>query len=286
MKDDKSKYWNKYYDKIKAENLMWFSEKDLEKISQKYKIKPDFARFIWRWTEHSVRTFELLEINNGDKVLEVGCGSGGFSAPLILRNLEKKFDFTAIDYSDVGINATQSRLKHLGLADRCQVKLADILKLPFPDNSFDKIIYPSVIEHIPDQEKAIEEMRRVCKKNGEILISTDNQPGWVGKIGMWLCIEKVVNFLKTLRIIKRKKGYFIANTAKEFRRKLEKYHLHVSHFEFTHFSIPFSGTFFRLNALLPFLQGINLKLLTFIEKKSRSSHQGRFHAMFIFICKK
>jgi len=60
---------------------------------------------------------------------------------------------------------------------------ADIQSLPFDDNSFDVIICSHILEHIPDDEKAVAELRRVLSEKGHIFIQVplfhDNQPDHV-----------------------------------------------------------------------------------------------------------
>lgn len=53
---------------------------------------------------------------------------------------------------------------------------ADLQKLQYPDNSFDRVLSISVIEHVLDDRKGIEEMMRVLKPNGLLLMTTEYNP--------------------------------------------------------------------------------------------------------------
>lgn len=286
MSSDYALYWEKYYKKVYEENLFWFSPYDIEEISKKFGVNKLIAEFIWRWTEHSVRTFENLQIKNGDAVLEIGAGTGGFTYACILRNQDKKFSYTAVDFSDVAIKTAKKRGERLNLDKKVHFLVADALKLPFPDNSFDVIICPSVLEHIPDQITALQEMRRVCKSSGKILISTDNKSGFLGGLSLWTFISFAVNLLKSLRIINRPKGYFIKHTKEHFLKMLFKIDLKPIFFEYTHFSLPFFRSWLKLIRIFPFLQGIFLIFVNYLEKRSRNSNRGWLHLMFIVIVKK
>jgi len=85
------------------------------------------------------------------KVLEVGAGSG------LLQDIVT--DYTALD-----ISTTARRFFHKPYFE------ASATDMPFPDNSFDALWSIWVLEHIPNPEKALLEMRRVIKPGGYILL--------------------------------------------------------------------------------------------------------------------
>ena len=130
------------------------------------KIAEQFSRtrsFFWRELD-----FIKKEIREGDKVLDLGCGNGRLYEFL----KDKKIDYTGVDSSE----------RLLGLAKEKHGKGAkfvkgDALSLPFPDESFDKIISIAVLHHIPSKEarkKFLGEARRVLKKNGVLVLSVWN----------------------------------------------------------------------------------------------------------------
>ncbi len=89
------------------------------------------------------------------KCLEIGCGRGAFQDIVP--------DYTGIDVSD-----TVSKYIHKPFY-QCSAT-----KLPFEDDSFDAIWTITVLEHVPEPELALEEMRRVLKPNGLLFLS----PAW------------------------------------------------------------------------------------------------------------
>jgi len=94
-----------------------------------------------------IRTYGLKE----KKVLEVGAGSG------LLQDAVD--DYTALD-----ISPTAGRFFHKPLVE------ASATNMPFPDNSFDGLWSFWVLEHIPNPEKALLEMRRVVKPGGYMFL--------------------------------------------------------------------------------------------------------------------
>lgn len=105
---------------------------------------------------------ELITPLSG-KVLEVGVGTG--------RNLQyynAEADVTGIELSNGMLNKARERANMLGV----DVNLLhmDAQKMMIPDNSFDYIVCTFVFCSIPDQIAALNEMKRVCKPNGKILM--------------------------------------------------------------------------------------------------------------------
>jgi len=105
---------------------------------------------------------ERLSLNENDDLLEVGCGNG-----LLLQRLKNRVK------SIVGVDFSKEMLK--GIKDpSIKTYQAEANTLPFSDHSFDKVICHSIFHYFPDLEYAEEsvlEMVRVCKPNGQILIS-------------------------------------------------------------------------------------------------------------------
>ena len=89
------------------------------------------------------------------KILEVGAGSG------LLQDIVE--DYTALE-----ISKSARRFFHKTFVE------ASATNMPFPDNSFDAIWTFRVLEHIPNPERALLEMRRVVKPGGYILLHFAN----------------------------------------------------------------------------------------------------------------
>jgi len=111
-----------------------------------------------------VAAIDLLEIKPGDRVLEVGIGTG-LNLPLYPRDCI----VTGIDISTEMLQRARLRSKELGL---CSVTLAlmDASNLEYPDDTFDHVLATYVISAVPDPVKTLLEMRRVCKPEGHLVI--------------------------------------------------------------------------------------------------------------------
>jgi 2-polyprenyl-6-hydroxyphenyl methylase/3-demethylubiquinone-9 3-methyltransferase len=100
----------------------------------------------------------------GRSVLDVGCGSGRFSARAAARGAR----VTALD---IGVRLLQRTRQ------RCPARpvAADACLLPFRSGSFDVVIASECIEHTTDPLHAVEEIHRVTRPGGRFLITVPNQ---------------------------------------------------------------------------------------------------------------
>lgn len=86
------------------------------------------------------------------RVLEVGCGNG-----MIAERLASTHEVVAVDVTLGSLDETRRRAN-------CEVVLAGLPDLPFPDDAFDTVVCSHTLEHIPDLWRAAAELRRVAKR--------------------------------------------------------------------------------------------------------------------------
>lgn len=115
-------------------------------------------------------TFGGLDNLQPAKILDVGCGIGGTS-----RYLAKKFGpstaVTGITLSPNQVTRATELAKERGIAN-AEFKIMDALNMSFPDNTFDVVWACESGEHMPDKKRYVEEMARVLKPGGRIVIAT------------------------------------------------------------------------------------------------------------------
>ena len=104
------------------------------------------------------------------KVLDVGCGIGGTSRFLAAK-LGSKSEVTGITLSPQQVKRATALAAERGL-DNTKFQVMDALKMDFPDNSFDMVWACESGEHMPDKKAYVEEMSRVLKPGGLIVIAT------------------------------------------------------------------------------------------------------------------
>ena len=101
----------------------------------------------------------------GQRVLEVGVGTG-LSLPLYPAGAQ----VTGIDISPEMLERARVRLAREGIRDGVDLHVMDAERMSFPSNSFDKVVAMYVVSVVPHPERLVNEMRRVCKPDGEIFI--------------------------------------------------------------------------------------------------------------------
>jgi len=130
-------------------------------------------RSLQQHQEAQVRMIEEIlswaEVDAPESVLDVGCGVGGSS-----RFLQKKYGakVTGITLSPKQRDQAANLSMKTGQGELCSFQVADALKMPFPDNSFDLIWSLESGEHMPQKAKFMSEMHRVCKPGGRIILVT------------------------------------------------------------------------------------------------------------------
>lgn len=110
---------------------------------------------------------DLMQVEPEARILDCGVGNGSLS--IALDSLMKgPIDFHAIDTSAEMLVQAKSVMQRAGLDPNLQQ--ADVMSLPYEDQSFDLVMAAHVLEHLPDPQRALAEMVRVLKPGGMVFI--------------------------------------------------------------------------------------------------------------------
>src|SRR5438552_874859 len=119
-------------------------------------------------------------IEEGDRVLDVGCANGYSTAMLAAQ---KKAHMRGVDYIPEMIDRARDRLAELEekLAGTLEFDVGDIMKLDDPSAAYDKVIVIRVLINLgswENQFRAMRECLRVLKPNGLLIFSEATIQGW------------------------------------------------------------------------------------------------------------
>jgi phosphatidylethanolamine/phosphatidyl-N-methylethanolamine N-methyltransferase len=99
------------------------------------------------------------------QVLDVGVGTG-----LELPMFQPHVQITGIDLSEPMLDLARKRVAAAGLANVKALRAMDAMALDFPEAHFDAVIAPFVLTVVPDAHRTLDEMARVVKPGGEIVL--------------------------------------------------------------------------------------------------------------------
>lgn len=128
--------------------------------------------------------FDRLGLTAGERVLDMGCGAGRHAFAMYQRGA----DVIALDQDAdelAGVGEAFGAMRDRGEVPpgaEADVKQGDALDLPFPDGEFDRVVAAEVLEHIPDDERAIAELVRVLRPGGTMAVTV---PRWLPERVCW-----------------------------------------------------------------------------------------------------
>lgn len=116
----------------------------------------------WWWEGRRELIRQFLQQADITRVLDVGMGTG--NTVLFIQSM----------YPDAEVIGMDNDPESIRFARRKGIKKivrSDATHIPFPDKSFDAVLFLDVLEHIPDHLKALDEAKRVLRKNGIVIIT-------------------------------------------------------------------------------------------------------------------
>ena len=110
---------------------------------------------------------DLMQVEPKACILDCGVGNGSLSIALGSL-MTGPADFHAIDTSAEMLVQAKTVMQHAGLDPHLQQ--ADVMSLPYEDQTFDVVMAAHVLEHLPDPQRALAEMVRVLKPGGMVFL--------------------------------------------------------------------------------------------------------------------
>lgn len=195
MNENDDLNWRQAFDVIKnleSEKEILQRSRDASNLNEGVKLLDRFCSNDYSWYKW---VFDNIEINDNDKVLEVGCGNGA----LWSKNMASINKTASITLTEICEEMIEDAIENIG-ADNKQFnyQITDLSKLPFGDNSFDVVIANHILFFMKDINAVISEIRRVVKPGGRVYCST------IGKNHMKELEELMLSFSHNIRIFEDK----------------------------------------------------------------------------------
>jgi ubiquinone/menaquinone biosynthesis C-methylase UbiE len=169
-----------YYGVIRSTRTYYgeYSEKYVEFYAKWLSRKGEFSDVKYRQGYETVARVLINTAGSGERVIDIGCGVGKWSALLA----ENGLDVTSVDNLAAMLRKVTQRCKQNRIESGISPILSDILFLPFKSETFDGATLNWVLAHIPVIKNIhfVHEIYRVVKRNGWLFISDSY---WRGQEG-------------------------------------------------------------------------------------------------------
>lgn len=154
------------------------------------------------------------------KILDLGCGNGNIS---IIYKTKTASDLYGVDISEKAVmEAKKKKIKAIK-------KDLNNEKIPFKNEFFDVVIAGEIIEHVFDTDFLLEEIHRVLKNDGILILSTPNIASWHGRISLLLgfipygiepgCRKYYGTFLNIKKVSGHIRGFTLISLKKMIKQK-------------------------------------------------------------------
>ena len=201
------------------------------------------------------RPWFLKYLTKSDLILDLGCGNGQNA----IKASQKVRKIIGIDLDESMIEIAKRSSQRLGIKN-VKFETANLEnKLKYEDNSFDKIMFLDVLEHLRKRNQILKEIKRVLKPQGLLFLGVPNSQT------SWKKLQRSVGFNSY-----SDPGHKIEYSEVEIKSLLKKQAFKIERFDYGKFDTPFRGIFDIIGGISLSLYG---KLSDWRQKKTSKNPQ-------------
>ena len=137
-------------------------------------VKGDHEKY---WQEPAIESYYVINrwlFQNKSDIIDIGCGLGRHT----IQFAKAGFNTSGFDLSETSIEGTEKYAEQAGV--KVDLRVGDMLNLPYGDDSFDCIYCRNVISHTDTagMRKIVSELKRVLRKGGECYLTLGSKQTW------------------------------------------------------------------------------------------------------------
>ena len=137
--------------------------------------------------EIALQFVDKLQLPNGSRALEIGCGAG-----LLAISLAKKgFTVNAVDHATAMVERTKELIMQKNMNETVFASVEDAHEFTFEDNTFDLVVAIGVIHWLHNVKQALNEITRVLKPQGYAVLSVDTR--WLSQVDFPVMARGIIN---------------------------------------------------------------------------------------------
>lgn len=133
---------------------------------------------LWLYNQAISDMLRIMKVEPGATILDAGCGPGVHS----IRVAKAGYHVCAVDISEAMLRHASRRIQEAGVPDKVDFSQKDLTNIDFPNANFDYVFSWGVVIHIPDAEKALDEIARIIKPGGKLALYLTNKTALDHKI--------------------------------------------------------------------------------------------------------
>jgi demethylmenaquinone methyltransferase/2-methoxy-6-polyprenyl-1,4-benzoquinol methylase len=159
-------------------NIVEASHQTSEKIQKYYSWRAsNYDAGAGFEVEHHAEALRLANVQGGQRVLDVACGTGRGTVGLA-QAVGAGGRVDALDLSEAMLDQARTKLEKLGLGSHVHFKQGNARELPYPDQTFDLVYNGYMFDLIPLDgfSPILKEMRRVLKPGGKLVLVNMSKP--------------------------------------------------------------------------------------------------------------